>query len=586
MKKRTRATLIAVALLVLPILAVMPLSRAQMPTISRSVLLIPKQVFSLPPRASVRALLRSQAKASASQAANPDGTTARTLSSGAVPDSPGAPALSSDAAGSRPGGVPPPPASPDVVLYDQYDNASCTPTWQNEPPMANARRNPAAAVVGSNMYAITGFNSAPNYTHVNERFDGTSWTTLAPIPVQHAQGRAAAVGTNIYVPGGFNSVEFGGPLDTMQIYNTITDTWNVGMNLPAARSGVAAVAYNNLVYVIAGYNPVGTGHGDVYIYDPGTNSYSTGAPMPAGQGNVPGVLYNGEIYVIGGGTAPGARYAYDPVANTWRTIAALPTSGGVCQGGNGFVLDNELWIVGCLGLPISQQVWIYNSGTDMWRAGPQYNVDHQMPGAALFNGRGFAVGGGAGGGGSTAVESVGPCPSVSLTDLSPAKMWVGLAGSDDVGLRLDLLAEVYVNATKAGEGELDNVATGSSGFNNAILQTIALGLTGGPVPAPPGSQLSIKVSARRTCFGGGHASGRGRLWYNGQPIDSGTTRDAGSRFDATIGGSTNDYFLRTGFALNTTPGSARTFVDVFVNSSVACPARPFNAWGTWSRTLP
>ena len=72
--------------------------------------------------------------------------------------------------------------------------------------MANARRNPATVAVGSNLYAITGFNAAPDYTAVNERFNGTSWTTLAPIPVPHAQSRGTAVGTNIYVPGGFNSV--------------------------------------------------------------------------------------------------------------------------------------------------------------------------------------------------------------------------------------------------------------------------------------------------------------------------------------------------------------------------------------------
>ena len=109
---------------------------------------------------------------------------------------------------------------------------------------------------------------------------------------------------------------------------------------------------------------------------------------------------------------------------------------------------------------------------------------------------------------------------------------------------------------------------------------------GGAVPASSGAQLKMKVSVRRTCFGGGHASGTARLWFNGQPIDSGATRDAGSRFDATIASSTNDYFLRSGFALSTTAGTSKNFLDVFVNSAVACPSRPFTAFGTWSITLP
>ena len=311
---------------------------------------------------------------------------------------------------------------------------TCTPGWRTEPSMSTARRNPATTVVGSNLYAITGFDSVSPYTTINERFDGTTWTTRAPIPVRHAQGRATSVGTRIYVPGGFNSIDFGGPINNMQIYDTGADSWSQGMVLPAARSGVATATFNGLVYVIAGYNPVGTGHTDVYIYDPVANSYTTGAPMPAGEGNAAGVLYNGEIYVVGGGTAPGAQYAYNPTTNTWRTIAVLPTSGGTCQSDNGFVQDGELWIVGCLGLAINQQVWIYNSGTDSWRAGPPYSVDHQGPGAAPFNGRGFVVGGGAASGGSAAVESYGSCAPVVTGAVS--RMTHGAAGNFDIALPL------------------------------------------------------------------------------------------------------------------------------------------------------
>ena len=285
--------------------------------------------------------------------------------------------------------------------------------------MANARRNPATVVVGANLYAITGFNLPPITAPQTSASTAASWTALAPIPVPHAQSRGTAVGTNIYVPGGFNSVSFGGPLDTMQIYNTTANTWSAGMVLPAARSGVATAAFNGLVYVIGGYNPTGTGHNEVYIYNPGTNSYTTGALMPGTQGNMAGVLFNGEIYVVGGGTAPGASFAYNPTTNVWRTIAALPTTGGTCQSDNGFVLNNELWVVGCLGLAINQQVWIYTPGTNSWRAGPPYNVDHQGPGAALFNGRGFVVGGGAAGGGSTAVESIGPCGPTPTPTATP-----------------------------------------------------------------------------------------------------------------------------------------------------------------------
>jgi len=176
----------------------------------------------------------------------------------------------------------------------------------------------------------------------------------------------------------------------------------------------------------------------------------------------------------------------------------------------------------------------------------------------------------------------------ALTALSPAKVWIGLKNNDDIGLRVDLRAEVFVKVgateTPVGSGDLLNQPAGGSGFTNAVLYTIPLSLTNGS-SFPAGAALEVRVSVRRTCSAAtGHNSGTVRLWYNGQKVDSGPTRDAGSRFDATIGGQTDDYFLRTGFGLSKTAGSSRTSLDQFVNSSVSCAipgGRPFTSYGTW-----
>ena len=52
-------------------------------------------------------------------------------------------------------------------------------------------------------------------------------------------------------------------------------------------------------------------------------------------------------------------------------------------------------------------------------------------------------------------------------------LWIGLRNSDAVGLRVDVKAEVYVDDELVGSGQLDNLTTGSSGFNNALLRTIS-----------------------------------------------------------------------------------------------------------------
>ncbi len=173
------------------------------------------------------------------------------------------------------------------------------------------------------------------------------------------------------------------------------------------------------------------------------------------------------------------------------------------------------------------------------------------------------------------------CQGSTLSALSPAKVWVGLANSDDVGIKFDLQAIVSVNGTPVGSGHLDSVAGGSSGFNNAKLDAIPLTLPA-PVAVSTGDSLSIEVFARNACVGSGHNNGRARLWFNGQPTDTGAARDAGSRFDATIAGSNSDYFLRSTSTLSTTAGASKVSADVAAGAKCS----PFVSFGTWTTTLP
>jgi hypothetical protein len=189
-------------------------------------------------------------------------------------------------------------------------------------------------------------------------------------------------------------------------------------------------------------------------------------------------------------------------------------------------------------------------------------------------------------GDNTFGQATPPAEGPELTALSPAHLWIGLKNSGAVGLRVDLQVEVFADETLIGAGVLANVATGSSGFNNARLQVIPLVLTGGPVEVPAGTELALAVSVRRTCSGGGHRSGTVRLWYDGQPVDSGSGRDAGSRFDATIDGEEREFFLRSGFSLSEEAGTSRVSVDAAVDSAAACPDRPYTLLGTWSLSLP
>jgi hypothetical protein len=166
-----------------------------------------------------------------------------------------------------------------------------------------------------------------------------------------------------------------------------------------------------------------------------------------------------------------------------------------------------------------------------------------------------------------------PTPVSLLTALGPAQVWIGLKNSDDVGTKFDLLAEVLKNGTVVGSGQLNSVSGGSSGFNNAILDTISLALSGA-VAINPGDTLSLRLSVRVASTG--HRSGTARLWFNDTA--------ANSRFSATIAGATSSYFLRNGSTLAITAGAGpKSTIDVLVDRAVG--GNPFKPFGTWNKSF-
>ena len=158
-------------------------------------------------------------------------------------------------------------------------------------------------------------------------------------------------------------------------------------------------------------------------------------------------------------------------------------------------------------------------------------------------------------------------------------MWIGLRTSDDTGIAFDLQANVYLNNSPVGTGQLLSVTGAGSGFNHAVFKPIPLTLTGGPVPVSPGDKLKIDVLVRNACSSSKN-SGTARLWYNGQPMDdTAPTPDAGSRFDATINGTNSDYFLLANSVLDTTAGTSRLFVD----KAVGAKCGTFVSFGSWTQ---
>ncbi len=161
----------------------------------------------------------------------------------------------------------------------------------------------------------------------------------------------------------------------------------------------------------------------------------------------------------------------------------------------------------------------------------------------------------------------------SVSAVGPAKVWVGVHNSDDVGTTLNLKAEVLKGNTVVGTGQINNVPSGSSGFAKAINRTIAMALSSGSVTYNSGDVLGFRLSVQ--AGSSGHRSGTAELWYNSSA--------ANSQFSVTVDGSPTTYYLLGGLALGTSPGGAAMTVDVGVDRLVNGNA--FKPFGTWTTTI-
>jgi hypothetical protein len=255
--------------------------------------------------------------------------------------------------------------------------ASALAEWTAGPDVPTARYGPAVIVDASgNIHVIGGAadgDGTPTAAH--EVFDGTSWTSAAPMPVgRGALGGALGPDARLYTfgatelwiydvptdrwssganpplpPGNFSDGAFGtdgrlyvfggdGAMTATRIYTATTDAWSAGTSMPApgryAHRAFAAV--DGRFWIVGGLEDgTDAALATTVIYTPGTDSWASGPSLPiatpgAGGAYVPGGRF---AFVVGGydsattGPLTGA-YQLDMTAGTWTPLTPLPTGRG------------------------------------------------------------------------------------------------------------------------------------------------------------------------------------------------------------------------------------------------------------------
>jgi hypothetical protein len=138
-----------------------------------------------------------------------------------------------------------------VGWFDVYDPA--TNTWASLPDLPHRRDHFQAAVLNGRLWAIGGrISSSSTRVGYNEAFDLTTqkWLTgFAPLPTLRGGFATAVFGTEIALIGGEGG---GSTFNTVEAYNTASNTWRTLAPMPTARHGIEAAVLNGSAYIADG----------------------------------------------------------------------------------------------------------------------------------------------------------------------------------------------------------------------------------------------------------------------------------------------------------------------------------------------
>jgi N-acetylneuraminic acid mutarotase len=193
-------------------------------------------------------------------------------------------------------------------------------------------------IVGTRMYYVS---YAPKDGAGVLKYDSATdaWTQGNKIPTTRTLGSSSGEGGASAGVSGDRIYVFGGRYPTSysvtkgnEYYNTATDTWGTGNQMPSSRwgAGVAASSDGSRMFVAGGRDPP-TNYDKLEIYTVATDSWVTGNDMPTTRMYTQATMHGTVMMVSGGEAVPGYAAtavfeAYETTTDSWTTKEALPVA--------------------------------------------------------------------------------------------------------------------------------------------------------------------------------------------------------------------------------------------------------------------
>ena len=236
------------------------------------------------------------------------------------------------------------PAAPIGVALapDQPQRAEGTSLfdWSAKQEALVATFEAQGLAVGEYLYVLGGFTAEQPViaaTTLAQKYHLASdtWSSVNALPEAITHAGIAADGTKIYLVGGFIGDHPGPTTDHVWIYDTATDTWSAGPNLPEPRAAGAAAVVDGQLHFFGGTFRVGETYTDTvdhYVLDVAAAEpqWQARAPLLSARNHIGGVAVDGMIYAVGGQDGADESWGnlarvdrYDPTTDTWIRVADL-----------------------------------------------------------------------------------------------------------------------------------------------------------------------------------------------------------------------------------------------------------------------
>ncbi len=240
--------------------------------------------------------------------------------------------------------------SRNVYVYDIAAN-----TWAAGPNLPRGTDNVQALASGGKVYALGGEASTALQIYDPA---SNSWTLGPNLPAGRFASAAAALNGKLYLLGGWNlSNAASASLASVAAFDTGANAWGADafMAMPTARNAAAAGVISAQIHVVGGRSP-GIRANDQQslatheVYNPVTNSWQMAAALPTARGSIAAAVLNGKLYIFGGeaitasgGAVSNAVERYDPATNSWQVLEAMPYR---AHGLGAVAVGNAIYVMG------------------------------------------------------------------------------------------------------------------------------------------------------------------------------------------------------------------------------------------------